>query len=150
MVKDYHACNSHSARFCPVSLGKSKFVCSKHGNVPRRNTHGTLSKRIQNYLARLHANCLFYDRHPRIPLYRVVCEGSYPRRLSGYDFGCMLTQARLGSLEGGIDFLMKCGFKKDAAGEFLLMAPEDVAAEVLNAAGSEINTALTNPFFGVL
>jgi len=59
-------------------------------------------------------------------------------------------QARLGSLEGGIDFLMKCGFKKDAAGEFLLMAPDDVAAEVLNAAGSEINTALTNPFFGVL
>lgn len=59
-------------------------------------------------------------------------------------------QARVGSHPGGIEFLELCGFEKDSAGESMIMAPEKVNMELLNGAGAELNSALTNPFFGVL
>mmetsp|Transcript_25789 Transcript_25789/g.35592 ORF Transcript_25789/g.35592 Transcript_25789/m.35592 type:complete len:392 (-) Transcript_25789:129-1304(-) len=59
-------------------------------------------------------------------------------------------QTRLGSLEGGVDFLIRCGFQKDPSGETLFLPPDKIDMEVLNVGGGEINSALTNPFFGVL
>lgn len=58
-------------------------------------------------------------------------------------------QDRVGSL-GGVPFLELVGFEKDAAGEVLKLDRSKVDSTLLNAAGSELNTAITNPFFGVL
>ncbi|CAI0437033.1 unnamed protein product [Linum tenue] len=66
-------------------------------------------------------------------------------RLSNQTF-----QDRVGALEGGIRFLELCGFEKIEAGEFLFLAREKVEMSVLNSAGSELNSAINNPFFGVL
>ncbi|CAN1334440.1 UBX domain-containing protein 6, partial [Linum perenne] len=66
-------------------------------------------------------------------------------RLSNQTF-----QDRVGSLEGGIQFLELCGFEKIEGGEFLFLAREKVEMAVLNSAGSELNSAINNPFFGVL
>lgn len=57
-------------------------------------------------------------------------------------------QERVGS--HGVEFLEICGFEKDSAGEFLTLAREKVEVVVLNAAGTELNSAMVNPFFGVL
>ncbi|XP_078156362.1 ubiquitin-associated (UBA)/TS-N domain-containing protein [Carex rostrata] len=59
-------------------------------------------------------------------------------------------QDRVGSLHGGIQFLEICGFEKIENGEFLFLAREKVDTAVLNTAGSELNSAISNPFFGVL
>ncbi|GAQ89250.1 hypothetical protein KFL_005030020 [Klebsormidium nitens] len=58
-------------------------------------------------------------------------------------------QDRVGSL-GGVPFLELLGFEKDAAGETIKLDRSKVDQTLLNAAGSELNTAITNPFFGVL
>ncbi|OAE21817.1 hypothetical protein AXG93_2550s1560 [Marchantia polymorpha subsp. ruderalis] len=58
-------------------------------------------------------------------------------------------QERVGNM-GGVSFLELCGFEKDTAGEFLSLAREKVDVMLLNTAGAEINSALVNPFFGVL
>ncbi|KAG6544367.1 hypothetical protein Mapa_014201 [Marchantia paleacea] len=58
-------------------------------------------------------------------------------------------QERVGNM-GGVSFLELCGFEKDTAGEFLALAREKVDVMLLNTAGAEINSALVNPFFGVL
>lgn len=55
----------------------------------------------------------------------------------------------MGSL-GGVPFLELVGFEKDAAGETLKLDRSKVDHIMLNAAGAELNTAITNPFFGVL
>jgi hypothetical protein len=49
---------------------------------------------------------------------------------------CLL-QERVGSLKGGV-------------GEFLVLPRDKVDAMLLNTAGSELNSAINNPFFGVL
>lgn len=59
-------------------------------------------------------------------------------------------QTRVGSLKGGIEFLELCGFGKIEGGEFLFLPRESVDREVLNSAGTELNNAINNPFFGVL
>ncbi|CAN6447056.1 unnamed protein product [Victoria cruziana] len=59
-------------------------------------------------------------------------------------------QERVGSLNGGIEFLELCGFEKIEGGEFLFIAKEKVDVPTLHTAGSELNSAITNPFFGVL
>ncbi|KAE8651652.1 UBX domain-containing protein 1 [Cucumis sativus] len=59
-----------------------------------------------------------------------------------------LFQERVGSLKGGIEFLELCGFRKE--GEFLYLPRDKIDLEALNTAGSLLNSALTNPFFGVL
>mmetsp|Transcript_34804 Transcript_34804/g.98671 ORF Transcript_34804/g.98671 Transcript_34804/m.98671 type:complete len:412 (-) Transcript_34804:245-1480(-) len=59
-------------------------------------------------------------------------------------------QKRVGSVHGGVEFLLGCGFQKDAAGEVLTMPRDKVDMVLINAAGGEINSALSNPFFGVL
>ncbi|KAI0523017.1 hypothetical protein KFK09_005407 [Dendrobium nobile] len=59
-------------------------------------------------------------------------------------------QDRVGSLHGGIEFLEICGFEKQEGGEFLFLPGDKVDMVVLNSAGSELNSAITNPFFGIL
>ncbi|KAI4317518.1 hypothetical protein L6164_025381 [Bauhinia variegata] len=57
---------------------------------------------------------------------------------------------RVGSLNGGIQFLEICGFEKIDGGEFLFLRRDKVDMTVLNSAGSELDSATKNPFFGVL
>ncbi|KAK1592063.1 hypothetical protein Q3G72_018694 [Acer saccharum] len=59
-------------------------------------------------------------------------------------------QDRVGALTGGIEFLELCGFEKIEGGEFLFLPREKVEMVVLNSAGSELSSAINNPFFGVL
>ncbi|KAG0461126.1 hypothetical protein HPP92_021423 [Vanilla planifolia] len=59
-------------------------------------------------------------------------------------------QDRVGSLHGGVEFLELCGFEQVEGGEFLFLPRDKVDIVVLNSAGSELNSAITNPFFGVL
>ncbi|GAV66168.1 UBA domain-containing protein/PUB domain-containing protein [Cephalotus follicularis] len=59
-------------------------------------------------------------------------------------------QDRVGALKGGIEFLELSGFAKIEGGEFLLLPREKVDMAILNSAGSELNSAINNPFFGVL
>ncbi|KAL9327406.1 hypothetical protein ACSQ67_008051 [Phaseolus vulgaris] len=66
-------------------------------------------------------------------------------RLSNQSF-----QDRVGSLKGGIEFLEICGFEKMDGGEFLFLGRDKVEMAILNSAGSELDSAIKNPFFGVL
>ncbi|OAY68870.1 UBX domain-containing protein 1-A [Ananas comosus] len=59
-------------------------------------------------------------------------------------------QERVGNLRGGIEFLEICGFEKLEGDEFLFLPRDKVDISVLNIAGSELNSAIANPFFGVL
>ncbi|GLU10718.1 hypothetical protein SLE2022_275040 [Rubroshorea leprosula] len=59
-------------------------------------------------------------------------------------------QDRVGSLNGGIEFFELCGFEKIEGDEFLFLPRNKVDMAVLNSAGSELNSAINNPFFGVL
>jgi len=53
-------------------------------------------------------------------------------------------------LKGGIEFLEICGFEKIDGGEFLFLPRDKVEMAILNSAGSELDSAIKNPFFGVL
>lgn len=57
-------------------------------------------------------------------------------------------QERVGNLKGGIEFLEHCGFQRE--GGFLYLPRDKVDPGVLVTAGSLLESALTNPFFGVL
>ncbi|KAK7247095.1 hypothetical protein RIF29_41972 [Crotalaria pallida] len=59
-------------------------------------------------------------------------------------------QDRVGGLKGGIEFLEICGFEKIDGGEFLFLPRDKVEMAVLNSAGAELDSAIKNPFFGVL
>ncbi|KAF8689517.1 hypothetical protein HU200_041846 [Digitaria exilis] len=59
-------------------------------------------------------------------------------------------QERVGNLHGGIEFLEVCGFEKLEGNEFLFLPRDKVDKAILNTAGAELNSAITNPFFGVL
>ncbi|KAH9784815.1 UBA domain-containing protein [Citrus sinensis] len=64
--------------------------------------------------------------------------------------GNPLFQDRVGSMKGGIEFLELCGFEKTEGGDFLHLPSEKLDMEGLNAAGSLLRSAMTNPFFGLL
>ncbi|CAB4289090.1 unnamed protein product [Prunus armeniaca] len=57
---------------------------------------------------------------------------------------------RVGSLIGGIEFLELCGFETTEGGDFLYLPHNKVDMATLNSAASELKSALTNPFFGLL
>ncbi|KAJ0988891.1 hypothetical protein J5N97_007247 [Dioscorea zingiberensis] len=59
---------------------------------------------------------------------------------------------RVGSMYGGIEFLEMCGFEKLKlnGSEFLYMPRDKVDFEVLRIAALELNSALSNPYFGML
>lgn len=65
-------------------------------------------------------------------------------RLSNSSF-----QERVGSLKGGLQFLEICGFEKENE-EFLILPRDKVDLAILNTAGGELNSAIINPYFGVL
>lgn len=64
--------------------------------------------------------------------------------------GNAVFQQRVASVNGGVEFLELCGFKKDDEGEFLTMPRETVNKELLNGVGGLLDSALKNPFFGSL
>ncbi|KAG2324168.1 hypothetical protein Bca52824_006896 [Brassica carinata] len=57
-------------------------------------------------------------------------------------------QDRVGSLRGGIEFMELCGFEKMEGGEFLFLPRDKIDAAIINSAGTELNSAINNPFFG--
>lgn len=57
-------------------------------------------------------------------------------------------QSRVAAFKGAVDFLQVAGFKPDAGGEFLELGQPDLP--LLQVAGEQLNSALTNPFFGAL
>ncbi|KAI6695811.1 hypothetical protein NL676_023521 [Syzygium grande] len=59
-------------------------------------------------------------------------------------------QERVGAMKGGLEFLELCGFEKVEGGEFLFLPRDKVDMAVLNSAGSELDSAIKNPFFGIL
>ncbi|KAI9077696.1 hypothetical protein K1719_032811 [Acacia pycnantha] len=58
-----------------------------------------------------------------------------------------LFQDRVGSLNGGVEFLELCGFER--MGDFLYLPEEKLDITLLNSAGLVLNSAITNPFFGL-
>ncbi|KAF3327714.1 UBX domain-containing protein 4 [Carex littledalei] len=75
-------------------------------------------------------------------------EDKYRRiRLSNHAF-----QERVGNFKGGIEFLELCGFEKTKEGEelYLLLPRDKVDVQLLNSAGSELLSAMSNPYFGLL
>ena len=63
---------------------------------------------------------------------------------------CVGEQERVGSMTNGVQFLEMCGFAIDESGEFLVISREKVDLLVLNTAGGELTSAISNPFFGIL
>ena len=59
-------------------------------------------------------------------------------------------QERVGSMKNGVQFLEMCGFVIDDSGEFLVISRDKVDLLVLNTAGGELTSAISNPFFGIL
>lgn len=61
----------------------------------------------------------------------------------------------MGCFPESFEFLTLCGFEREpgeggADGEFLAVPAGKVDAAVLRAAAAELNSAITNPYFGVL
>ncbi|OAY34774.1 E3 ubiquitin-protein ligase BRE1A [Manihot esculenta] len=61
-----------------------------------------------------------------------------------------LFQERVGRLKGGIEFLELCGFERIEGSNFLYLPYNKVDMALLNSAGTEIRSAITNPFYGLL
>ncbi|CAI8608143.1 unnamed protein product [Vicia faba] len=59
-----------------------------------------------------------------------------------------LFQDRVGSLDGGVEFLELCGFER--RDELLYLPSEKIDMGLLSSAGFVLNSAITNPFFGLL
>ncbi|RWW02052.1 hypothetical protein GW17_00034870, partial [Ensete ventricosum] len=59
-------------------------------------------------------------------------------------------QDRVARLKGGMEFLELCGFEKLEGDEYLYLPRDKVDMAVLSAALSQLNSAMENPFFGVL
>lgn len=57
-------------------------------------------------------------------------------------------QQRVAAFGGAVDFLHLAGFQAD--GQELYMPQEAVDRAVLQVAGEQLSSALSNPFFGVL
>jgi len=66
------------------------------------------------------------------------------------NFPLVWWQSRVGRLRGGIEFLELCGFERIEEDKFLFLPRDKVDLAVLNSAGLEIKSAMSNPFFGLL
>jgi UBX domain-containing protein 1/4 len=62
------------------------------------------------------------------------------------------SQEKVGKYKGGIEFLELCGSEKTKQGEelYLLMPRDKINVPLLNRAGSELISAMSNPYFGLL
>ncbi|KAL1198880.1 hypothetical protein V5N11_008500 [Cardamine amara subsp. amara] len=61
-----------------------------------------------------------------------------------------LFQERVRRFKEGIEFMKLCGFKRDQGSEFLSLSTHDTDILRLQDAAFQLNTAITNPFFGLL
>lgn len=77
-------------------------------------------------------------RNPDEEKYRMI-------RLSNPAF-----QDRVGAFEEGIEFLELCGFERVEGGKFLYLPRDTIDLTVFRSAGAELQSAITNPFFGLL
>ncbi|KAL4429552.1 hypothetical protein ABPG77_008601 [Micractinium sp. CCAP 211/92] len=59
-------------------------------------------------------------------------------------------QQRVAAFTGAVDFLLLAGFQRDDSGEGLEMPADKVNKLVLEVAEEQLNSALNNPYFGVL
>ncbi|KAK9839907.1 hypothetical protein WJX74_000208 [Apatococcus lobatus] len=59
-------------------------------------------------------------------------------------------QSKVASVNGSLQFLNLCGFKQNEAADALHMDAASMKQDLLTVAGAELNSALTNPFFGML
>ncbi|XP_060181307.1 uncharacterized protein LOC132610914 [Lycium barbarum] len=59
-------------------------------------------------------------------------------------------QARVGIFKEGLQFLELCGFERVRGGDFLVLRRDKIDMAVLRSAGMVLNSAITNPFFGLL
>ncbi|CAL5333787.1 unnamed protein product [Camellia sinensis] len=57
---------------------------------------------------------------------------------------------RVGNMKEGIEFLELCGFERVDEGKFLFLPEDKVDMAVLKSAGNVLDSAITNPFFGLL
>uniref|UniRef100_A0A0D9XA09 PUB domain-containing protein n=1 Tax=Leersia perrieri TaxID=77586 RepID=A0A0D9XA09_9ORYZ len=57
---------------------------------------------------------------------------------------------RVGSLQGGVEFLELCGFMKLTISGYLVIPKDKINMALLNAAGVEVASAMENPYFGLL
>ncbi|KAK9791864.1 hypothetical protein WJX73_008748 [Symbiochloris irregularis] len=109
--------------------------------VNMKKAHAGEDERIKTCWATLMKYCGNIAQNPAEEKFRRI-------RLSNAAF-----QTRVGSVTGGIDFLKTLGFDlvSEADGSQALFLPQDKATrDVLNVAGAELNSAMTNPYFGML
>lgn len=59
-------------------------------------------------------------------------------------------QERVGNIEEGIRFLELCGFERDDGGKFMFLPAHKVDMPALVSADTVLNSAITNPYFGLL
>ncbi|KAB5569756.1 hypothetical protein DKX38_003549 [Salix brachista] len=64
--------------------------------------------------------------------------------------GNPLFQNKVGRLRGGIEFLELCGFERIEEDKYLFLPRDKVNLAVLNSAGLQIKSAMSNPFFATL
>lgn len=57
---------------------------------------------------------------------------------------------KVAPVEGSVEFLEGCGFSQGLDPDFLVLEDDKLDLEILDVAGSVINSAITNPFFGAL
>ncbi|XP_022965830.1 uncharacterized protein LOC111465598 isoform X1 [Cucurbita maxima] len=79
---------------------------------------------------------------------RNVARNPDEERIRKIPLGNPLFQERVGSLKEGTEFLELCGFQRD--GDFLYLPRDKVDRDVLVTAGMLLESAMTNPFFGIL
>ncbi|EOA13913.1 hypothetical protein CARUB_v10027039mg, partial [Capsella rubella] len=60
-----------------------------------------------------------------------------------------LFHERVGRYKEGIEFMELCGFKRDEGSEFLSLPNRDLDVNRLRDAAFQLNSAVTNPFFGL-
>ncbi|GAY40088.1 hypothetical protein CUMW_049330 [Citrus unshiu] len=117
----------------PVTLNPSKpIVQDKMTSLPVMTI--TKAEKMRECLRSLRRN----HKNPNEEKYRKIRLGN------------PLFQDRVGSMKGGIEFLELCGFEKTEGGDFLHLPSDKLDMEGLNAAGSLLRSAMTNPFFGLL
>lgn len=61
-----------------------------------------------------------------------------------------LFQERVGRFKEGLEFMELCGFKREGGSEFLSLANDEGDMSRLRDAAFQLQSAVTNPFFGLL
>nr|XP_017243779.1 PREDICTED: UBX domain-containing protein 1-like isoform X2 [Daucus carota subsp. sativus] len=57
---------------------------------------------------------------------------------------------RVGRFKEGVDFLELCGFERTEGDKFLYLSRDKFEAETFRSAGTQLESAITNPFFGLI